>query len=255
MDLRGVRREEPRIRFGIKGLDVKAFWLYCLGILTVVFLSGPMVSAQVETGRIAGTVTDQSGAVVTGATVTITDIDTNVARRTRTTDAGAYWMVGLEPATYQVTVVSGDFKPFTSRVEVTVGGQVTLDAKLSINASTTDVKVIGEGGTVVNTQTQELSQIVDTQQLEQLPSLTRNPYDFIAVSGNVSNGDNTTTNSNSGQNLGGRGVGYAINGQRESGTEILLDGVENIAVLNFSVGQAIPVEQFGACENVRGSPR
>jgi hypothetical protein len=102
--------------------------------------------------------------------------------------------------------------------------------------------VVAEGGVEVNTQTQELSQVVDTEQLAQLPSLTRNPYDFVGISGNVSSGDNTSTSSSSGQNLTNRGVGYAINGQRESGTEILLDGVENIAVFSEGIGQDIPVD-------------
>jgi len=221
---------------------LRTFSRYFAGILTVILLSAVVVCAQVERGRLAGTVTDQSGAVVTGATITVTNLGTNAVRNTRTSGTGAYSMVGLEPATYQVTVASGDFKPFNAKVEVTVGGHVTLDAKLSISASTSNVQVIGEGGTVVNTQTQELSQVVDQQQLAQLPSLTRNPYDFVAVSGNVSSGDNTTTSGASGQNLTGRGVGYSINGQRESGTEILLDGVENINNWTVGVGEEIPID-------------
>jgi len=58
----------------------------------------------------------------------------------------------------------------------------------------------------------------------------------------VSSGDNTTSSANSGQNLTNRGVGYAINGQRESGTEILLDGVENISVFSEGVGEDVPVD-------------
>jgi hypothetical protein len=69
---------------------------------------------------------------------------------------------------------------------------VTVDAKLSVSSETTEVQVVGEGGVAVNTQSQELSQVVDTLQLSHLPSLTRNPYDFVALSGNVSAGDNTT---------------------------------------------------------------
>jgi len=48
-----------------------------------------------------------------------------------------------------------------------------------------------------------------------LPSLTRNPYDFVALAGNVSGGDNATPNANGGQNQTARGKGYSINGQRE----------------------------------------
>jgi len=58
----------------------------------------------------------------------------------------------------------------------------------------------------------------------------------------VSGGDNTTNDANSGQNLQPRGVGYSINGQRESGTEILLDGVENISVFAAAVGESVPID-------------
>lgn len=214
-------------------------------IALLLFLSTflPLAFGQAEAGSITGTVTDPSGAFVLGAVVMVKNLDTNAVRSTRSSAAGTYTVVGLAPATYQVTATVQSFTPFQHRVEVTVGGHVSLDVRLSISTSKTNVEVVAQqGGIGVNTQSQEISQVVDSQQLSQLPSLTRNPYDFIALSGNVSNGDNTTTNSNSGQNLGGRGVGYAINGQRESGTEILLDGVENIAILNFSVGEAIPVD-------------
>jgi hypothetical protein len=221
---------------------MKTFLHYVAGVLAIMFVSGAIALAQVDSGQIAGTVTDQSGAVVTGATVTVNNAATGAARTAQTSSTGAYLVSGLEPASYGVTVSSGSFKPFTATVEVTVGGHVTLDAKLSVSSNTTEVQVVGEGGVAVNTQTQELSQIVDTQQLSQLPSLTRNPYDFVILSGNVSNGDNTTANANSGQNLSSRGVGYAINGQRQSGTEVLLDGVENISVFSADVGEQIPVD-------------
>jgi len=197
---------------------------------------------QAEAGSIAGTVTDQSGAMVPGATVIVKNLGTNAARIAQSSATGDYTVVGLGPAIYEVAVTASNFKPFTAKVEVTVGRHVTLAANLSVGATTREVQVVAEGGTAVNTQTQELSQIIDTQQLAQLPNLTRNPYDFIALLGNVSNSDNTTSDSNSGQNISNRGVGYSLNGQRQSGTEILLDGVENINVFNVSVGQAVPVD-------------
>jgi hypothetical protein len=215
-------------------------YLFCT--LVAVFLTGVAAKAQVETGQIAGTVIDQSGAVIVGASVTVRNLDTNAERATHTSSTGAFIVTGLPPANYLITVTSGSFKPFSAKGEVTVGGLITVNAKLSISTSTVEVQVVAEGGVSVNTQTQELSQVVDTEQLSLLPSLTRNPYDFVALSGNVSSGDNTGNSSNSGQNLTSRGVGFAINGQRESGTEILLDGVENVAIFGVSVGQDVPVD-------------
>ena len=73
------------------------------------------------------------------------------------------------------------------------------------------------------------------------------PYDFVAISGNVSNGDNTsnggmTAAGGGGQELTSRGVGYSINGQRQSGTEILLDGVENVSIFGAVVGEYVPID-------------
>ena len=227
------------------------FTIQCVVGLFAVALFGALAASahQVETGQIAGLVTDPSGAIIPGANVTVRNIATNEQRTAISSASGLYVVTALQPATYEVNVTSGNFHPFTARAEVTVGSHVTVDAKLSVSSATTEVQVIAEGGAQVNTQTQELSQVVDTHQMMQLPSLTRNPYDFVALSGNVSSGDSSSNNGpsglntlGSGQNLEDRGVGFAINGQRESGTEILLDGVENVAIFSDSVGEDVPVD-------------
>src|ERR1039458_8313600 len=64
-----------------------------------------------------------------------------------------------------------------------------------------------------------------------LPSLTRDPYAFVATAGNVSGGDN-----------GNRGVGVSINGQRAASTNILLDGAENVDLFTAEVGQSVPLD-------------
>ncbi len=165
---------------------------------------------------------------------------TSAVRTTVTSSAGSYLITGLIPAIYEVKIENSNFTPFVARTEVTVGSHVTLDANLSVGQGSTQIEVVAEGGAQVNTQTQELSQVVDRQQIQQLPSLTRNPYDFVALSGNVSSGD--ATGPNKGQNASLRGVGFNINGQRSSGTEILLDGVENISVFGDGVGITVPVD-------------
>ncbi len=167
---------------------MKSFLYHLAGVLAIMLVSVAMASAQVESGQIAGIVTDQSSAVIAGATVTLKNVATGAERTTQTSATGAFLVSGLEPASYQVTISSGNFKPFSANAEVTVGGHTTVDAKLSVSAETTEVQVVGEGGVAVNTQSQELSQVVDTLQLSHLPSLTRNPYDFVALSGNISSG-------------------------------------------------------------------
>jgi Carboxypeptidase regulatory-like domain len=201
-------------------------------------------NAQVNTGSISGTVIDSSGAAIPNATVVVTNTSTGEARAAHTSDVGLYNVQGLLPGIYKVKISSPSFSSFEITLQVTVGSNLTANATLQVGKASTVVEVVGGGAVQVNTETQELSQLVDNSQLQQLPSLTRNPYDFVVLSGNVSNGDSTTTDMNSAQNMAARGVGYSINGQRESGTEILLDGVENIAVFGVSVGQLVPIDSI-----------
>ena len=68
--------------------------------------------AQVESGQIAGTVIDQTGAAVAGAAVAIKNLSTDTVRNTVSSSSGAYQVLGLEPDIYQVTVSSNSFKTF-----------------------------------------------------------------------------------------------------------------------------------------------
>jgi hypothetical protein len=217
-----------------------------LGMVLLALVAFGSVAQGQEAGQILGTVTDPTGAVVPNATIAVKNLGTNAVRNVTSSSAGAYVVPGLLPAEYEVTVTGAGFHPSSTRVEVTVAAKVTVDVKLSVTQEETSIEVTAAGGAQANTQTQELSQIVNATEVAQMPSLTRNPYDFVALAGNVSAGDSTNSgdsrnasNGNS-QNSTTRGVGFNINGQRSSGTEILLDGVENIAVFSDNVGVYIP---------------
>ena len=238
-----------------KAMNLKQLKPVVIGyaVLLVMFITGFSinVSAQVDTGSISGIVTDTSGSVIAGAKITAVNTATGVERSAETGGIGEYTLQGLPPGMYKVRAANTNFKTFEATVEVTVGGKVTVNPKLEVGSSTVTVEVTA-GAAEVNTQTQELSQLVDSAQLAQLPSLNRNPYDFVVLSGNVSNGDNTTASMSSAQSMANRGVGYAINGQRESGTEILLDGVENVEVFGVNAGQLVPqdsIQEFSIITN------
>jgi outer membrane receptor protein involved in Fe transport len=217
------------------------FMFKMFAVIAVVFLVA-MVPAygQVETGTIAGTVKDSAGGAVAGANVVIKNVATSAQRTAQTGSGGEYNIPGLPVGMYEITITSSGFARFTRRVEVTVGSNARVDAQLSVSGETTVVEVVGEGGVEVNTETQELSQVVNSQMMQQLPSLTRNPYDFVAVAGNVSNGDRTASGFD--QSTTSRGVGFNINGQRSSGTEVLLDGVENVDLFTANFGEQIPLD-------------
>ncbi|HYN85766.1 MAG TPA: TonB-dependent receptor [Pyrinomonadaceae bacterium] len=196
--------------------------------------------AQTETGQISGKVVDPNGAAVAGASVMVRNIETGTERTVTTDDEGAYTVTNLQPGLYDVTATGTGFQPGSQRAQVTVGGRVTLDVPLGIQAIGDQVTVVaGEGGVEVNTQTQELADVVSGTQLRELPTLTRNPYALVAISGNVSEGDIA----NDAATL--RGAGFNINGMRTASTSILLDGGENVDNFGADIGQSIPLEAVG----------
>jgi hypothetical protein len=226
--------------------------------ILVLLVIGATALGQVQTGSIVGTVRDNTGAVVPNANITVKNQGTGATRNAVSGPNGSYTVPGLPPANYEVTVASGNFSPYKQPVQVTVGGVVTVDATLGLAAASTTIEVVAqEAGVEVNTQTQEVSQIITPTQVANLPSLTRNPYDFVGVAGNVSGGDRAMSSSNpqltgSGQNGTDRGVGYSINGQRASGTEILLDGIENSNIFDTTIALWIPqdaVQEFRVVTN------
>ncbi len=197
----------------------------------VVLLVCGQLFGQTETGQISGTVTDPSGAVVPNANVTVTNLGTGAVRRVTSSNNGYYAVTNLQPGNYEVKVEAPGFKEFTSRSTVSVGARNTADAQLTTGGSSTTIEVTAGGVAEVNTETQQLSQVVNSQQIVELPTITRNPYALVATSGNVSDYDPS-----------GRGVGVAINGQRSASTDILLDGGENVDLFSATPGQSVPLD-------------
>ena len=202
--------------------------------LFVLTLLSTAAFGQTETGQIVGKVIDPNGAVVPGATVTVKSADTGREVNATANDEGIYTITNLQPGNYDVTVQAGSFEATTQRVNITVGAKLTVETQLGIAAvgGTVDV-VAGAGGVEVNTQTQELSNVITSTQIRELPTLTRNPYDLVGISGNASGDPGGSAD---------RGAGFAINGQRAASTNILLDGADNNDAFTATVGQSVPLD-------------
>ena len=197
---------------------------------------------QRETGQISGTITDPSGAAVSGAKVTAKSVNTGFTREATTNSTGFYAIAGLKPDAYDVAVEIKGFRKVTRRVEVAVGSTNDVSAQLSLGQASEIVEVVGTSAdTTVNTESQTLSQFISAQQLADLPSSPiRDPYALVATSGNVSE----DCNSSRGAAFFTGECGFAINGQRSASTEILLDGGENVDTFTASVGQPVPLDSM-----------
>ncbi|TAM81888.1 MAG: TonB-dependent receptor [Acidobacteria bacterium] len=128
--------------------------LVCLvAIAAFGLVSAQRLHAQVLYGSVAGTVTDQSGAVVPGAAITIVNDNTSLTRNTTTGSAGDYRLTDLPAGTYTLTVNASGFKPVKqTAINVTVGSVNQQNVQLSIGAVTQEVTVSGAAATL---QTQE----------------------------------------------------------------------------------------------------
>lgn len=201
----------------------------CLSIVTLLCLAS--VSFGQSYGQINGTVKDQNGAVIAGATVKLVDPNTNVERTATTNAEGFYQFINIPPGNYNVVASSGSFAPTTIKTAVAVGGANTVNVALGVAALVDVVDVIGETGGIaeVNTTDQVQSAVITQKDIQNLPVLDRNPYSLATISGNVSTGD-----------ADDRGARVAINGIRSASTNILLDGTENSATFTAAVAQTVP---------------
>jgi hypothetical protein len=111
----------------------------------VLMVTAVNVHAQALYGSLVGNVVDQTGAIVPGATVTITQKETNQTRAQTTPENGAYSFPNLQPGTYDVVVTLPGFRTFTTKdVTVAIGAIVRVDAKLALGALEESVMVTGE---------------------------------------------------------------------------------------------------------------
>ncbi len=202
--------------------------------------------AQTDTGQITGTIRDASGAVVTGAKVTVVSITTGTTRSATTNATGNYTIASMKPDTYTVTIEAQGFKKITRQVQVAVSSNNEVSAQLAVGSAATTVEVTGAAeAAAIDTENATMSTTIGSHEIAELPTLTRNPYDLVGVSANVSEDTNS-----------GRGAGYTINGQRSSSTDILLDGGQNVDTFTATVGQTIPldsVQEFSVLTNNFGA--
>ena len=145
--------------------------IFCLMILTLsVCLGTVALHAQTSTeGSIAGTVTDPSGAVVSGAAVTIHNMGTNAEIKLTTDASGFFKAPLLEPGTYRVTFSAPGFSTYRADNVIVQVGQVTsLLPHLAIGASSSSIEVV-EQAPVVNLESPDFSASLNTKALQEIP--------------------------------------------------------------------------------------
>ena len=112
-----------------------------------VLLSAALLFGQTGASSVTGRVTDATGAVVTGAVVTVTDVSTNIAKTTQTNTSGLYLFNEVDPGTYDISVVNAGFRKAVIRhQEVLTATAMTVDVALEVGGTTEVVEVTAEAG-------------------------------------------------------------------------------------------------------------
>jgi hypothetical protein len=180
-------------------------------------------NAQQYSGSITGTITDPSGAAVAGATVTATNTGTNASYTATTTDLGAFTFPQMPVGTYEVRVKHPSFKEFVAKsVEVHTSTASEVNAKLELGA-TTEMVTVQATDVQVQTSSAQAGEVVEGQQVRELPLNGENFMQLVTLSPGVS-----TANSFDGRDKGLKGGSdFSVNGNPYNNNLFLVDGVNN----------------------------
>ena len=210
----------------------------------MLFLLGGAAWSQSFTGRIVGTVTDASGAVVGGAEVKATNAATTLAFAAATNEAGNYALSELPRGTYQVEVSHTGFKHFVRRgIQISVGQQARVDVQLELGSVSESVEVVADAS-LLETVDSVLGKVVDNRRILELPLNSRNVFSLLYLTPGVTGSISTTYS-----------TGYGINGARNSMLDVMVDGVSTAhpTVNGFSGNSTFPPVEAIAEFKVMGS--
>src|SRR3984893_8048726 len=200
----------------------RALILFALsfGLLVSMLLTPTAAFAQAISGNIVGTVTDSSGAVVTGASVEATNIATGITTTTRTKGAGAYRFDNLLVGTYSITVKGSGFKTAVQQVDAVLNQTGTLNVTLSPGQTSETVEVSGVA-TTIDTSSAQL-QSTFTDRLSQDLGITS----AGGVGAGVLNLSLLSPGVSQSSSLG-LGTGPSVGGQRPRNNNFTVEGVDN----------------------------
>ena len=215
---------------------------FLLAILLFAMLATPSARAQAGAGRIAGSVKDTTGALISGSSVTLANNATGVTQKTTSNSEGVFNFPVVPIGQYELDVTAPGFTPYkqTTQIKIDVNTALTIDVPLQVAQNSTEVTVTENTAEVHTTDTQ-IGQTIESKQVVDIPLNGRSYTDLLAVQAGVS----PITTSGAGNTSSGGGFGsipaagqqntgqFSIHGQRESDNAYYLNG----ASVQESIGQ------------------
>ena len=211
----------------------------------------PSLQADV-TGSILGVVHDPTEAVVTGARIVVTNVETNLSRETISAVDGSYRILALPAGTYTVTATASGFQQYiTKNIDVKVNDQLRIDILLEVGSVQQEVNVIANAVQVETASTQ-LGDVIESKKMLALPLNGRSYIDLLGLQAGVAP-DTVGSMQQDRPVSGGLSAGnISVNGQRETGNAFLVNGGDVSEGRNLGAG-LIPnldsIEEFRLITN------
>jgi hypothetical protein len=204
--------------------------LFSLLVCAVTFFLVPKLLFAISTATLTGRVTDSIGGVLADVEILATNLDINAAFPGKTNKLGLYRLPLLPPGNYRIIIRKYGFRTIV-KPGIRLHLQDIIALNFSMRPGSATSSITEEGGIpLLQAETSMQSMTVGQNTLNELPSLTRNPYDFVTLSSGAIpiNAD--------------RLAGFALNGQRTESGSFLLDGSDNNDPYNSGPGQIVPLE-------------
>jgi hypothetical protein len=198
-------------------------------IIAAVLLLTVAAVSQTNRGGISGTVMDQNGAAIPGATVTVTNLGTGQKQTLTTSEDGAFQVTSLDPVTYSIKVEAPGFKTATVQsLKVDTATTATANVTMEAGAVGDQVTVVADAP-LLNTESGTATTTVTERQIQDIPLNNRSVLDLAVTAPNVT-GDAGSEDPGVTGDQPVPGFNLNVNGGRSGSTAILADGVNNTGV-------------------------
>ena len=190
-------------------------------LMTLLFALAPAASAQ-TTGTILGTVQDEKGGSIAGATATARNVETNLTRTAQTDSDGRYRFTGMPVGGYEITVEAASFAKYVQTgVQLLLNQDAVVDVTMK-PAGVEAVVTVTENAALLNTTNAEVSTRFDSRRLSELPIATNRSVYLVALSApgvsQVVTGQST---------FAGANTTFSANGGRVRSNNFMIDGQDN----------------------------
>ncbi|HVO57006.1 MAG TPA: TonB-dependent receptor [Dongiaceae bacterium] len=221
-------------------------------MLSALLLSNAGVVLADVTGSILGEVHDQSGAVVAGVRIVVTNTQTNLSKEAVSAADGSYRILALPAGTYNLVATASGFEEFsTTNIVVKVNDQLRIDVAMKVGSVQEKVSVAASA-LQVETQNTQLGDVIDSKKMLALPLNGRSYIDLLGLQAGVAPGTAETIQQDRPVSGGLNAGNISVNGQRETANAFLVNGGDVSEGRNLGAG-LVPnldsVEEFRLITN------